>query len=219
MLGLKSDCLPGRLRFVATRSACTKLLAFLLVLGALHLLFSPLDIEFGRPSLGYSLARTTHGACPAEVWASGRWVPQRPPTERTHFNASSDAYDFLGFEGCASNRELWWHLGADAERLFDRFPAVAAWRWEPPPECGIREMDGSVLVKHLVEEGGWLLIGGEYPFFQCAGGSPVQSGQGRGRADWGSPVPELCFPGSPDRPEHSPVYSPRSRVLILREAW
>ncbi|KAH9942482.1 uncharacterized protein BXZ73DRAFT_88044 [Epithele typhae] len=72
---------------------------------------------------------------------------------------SADAYAMLGLQGCASSREVYWHLGANSETRFDRFPGVSSWRWEPPQECMAEEASAEELVKHLVEHGGWLLIG------------------------------------------------------------
>ncbi|KAH9941120.1 uncharacterized protein BXZ73DRAFT_88307 [Epithele typhae] len=72
---------------------------------------------------------------------------------------SADAYAMMGLEGCASSREVFWHLGADNEGRWDRFPGVASWRWEPPSGCTAEEASAGVLVRHLVEKGGWLLIG------------------------------------------------------------
>ncbi|KZT04371.1 uncharacterized protein LAESUDRAFT_658093 [Laetiporus sulphureus 93-53] len=70
-----------------------------------------------------------------------------------------DILDFAGFEGCASDREFWWHLAADNEAQWGRFPGAHSWQWTPPDECEVRPFDGEALVKDMVEKGGWLLIG------------------------------------------------------------
>ncbi|KAH9839020.1 uncharacterized protein C8Q71DRAFT_704131 [Rhodofomes roseus] len=70
-----------------------------------------------------------------------------------------DALVFAGLEGCASSREFWWHLAADNERLWDRFPAVTSWDWTPGGDCEMRPLDGAAIVADMVENGGWLLIG------------------------------------------------------------
>ncbi|KAI0744300.1 hypothetical protein C8Q80DRAFT_1327235 [Daedaleopsis nitida] len=98
------------------------------------------------------------GICPPRTWAAGKWVSKPPPTHRTGFNASSDAYEFLGLQGCASTREVFWHLAADNDKLWDRFPGVASWKWLPPSHCQIRDLDPEAVVKDLVEHGGWFLI-------------------------------------------------------------
>ena len=141
------------------RSLSIRLVALLFTAVGLHLLLTTFFYDVAP--LRYSLFRGPRGSCPPDAWAAGRWVAQPPPTNRTHMNTTTEAFEFLGLEGCASNRELWWHLGADAERLFDRFPGVASWRWEPPRACDIQDLGAAALVKHLVEDGGWMLVGGE----------------------------------------------------------
>ena len=164
MLKLTNDLLRGRLlRVSPPRSICARLTLFLLVLGALHLLLTffevvPEYVTFDLRTLG--LSRGGRGTCPPDVWAKGQWVPKRAPTNKT-LTDGHQAMEFVGFEGCASNRETGWHMGADAEGMYDRFPGVAAWRWEPPRSCGIADVGREELVRHLVEDGGWLLIGGE----------------------------------------------------------
>ncbi|KAL0575623.1 hypothetical protein V5O48_006348 [Marasmius crinis-equi] len=71
-----------------------------------------------------------------------------------------DAFSFSGFQGCASSREVFWHLASDKEDQWDRFPAAHSWKWEPnEASCLIPPLSTGVLVKHLVEQGGWLLLG------------------------------------------------------------
>ncbi|KAH9942489.1 uncharacterized protein BXZ73DRAFT_88047 [Epithele typhae] len=112
----------------------------------------------------YARVHNSRGTCPPDVWARGRWVPRGPPMTSAALNGtgmrtSADAYAMLGLQGCASSREVYWHLGADSESRYDRFPGVASWRWEPPTGCTAEEASGEELVRHLVEHGGWLLIG------------------------------------------------------------
>jgi hypothetical protein len=71
-----------------------------------------------------------------------------------------DALAFSGLGGCASSREYFWHLAADKEEQWDRFPDAQSWEWLPSKECDIGPLDSEMLVKHLVEQGGWLLVGG-----------------------------------------------------------
>ncbi|KAH7869195.1 uncharacterized protein C8R40DRAFT_1155648, partial [Lentinula edodes] len=59
-----------------------------------------------------------------------------------------------GFEGCASSREFYWHLGSDNGEMWDRFPVVSSWRWGLYDEKNKRQF-----VRDLVQNGGWLLIG------------------------------------------------------------
>ncbi|KAI0630069.1 hypothetical protein C8Q77DRAFT_1136192 [Trametes polyzona] len=157
MVGLfKSDSVPYKPLFSTPRSLPVKLLcvtaAFYLIYAARSLLPSPSHLLSSQPH--------PRNTCPPQAWASGEWVPKSPPTSRTDFNKSEDAYEFLGFQGCASNREVYWHLGADNERLYDRFPAVASWKWSPPADqCQVEDLNPDLLVRDLVEQGGWLLIG------------------------------------------------------------
>ncbi|OBZ70729.1 hypothetical protein A0H81_09456 [Grifola frondosa] len=72
---------------------------------------------------------------------------------------SADALEFMGFQGCASDREYYWHLAADTERLWDRFPGVTSWEWTPADGCEVRPLEPAAMVKDMVEQGGWLLIG------------------------------------------------------------
>lgn len=72
-----------------------------------------------------------------------------------------DVFAYNGFEGCASGREFWFHLGADDPERWDMFPGVTDWEWVPGESCrGLRTLDSEELVRDLVEMGGWLLIGG-----------------------------------------------------------
>lgn len=68
-----------------------------------------------------------------------------------------DALFFSGFEGCASSREYYWHLAADKEDQWDRFPRAHSYEWVG--QCGLGPIDPELIVKHLVEDGGWLLVG------------------------------------------------------------
>ncbi|KAJ7179576.1 hypothetical protein C8R46DRAFT_1325242, partial [Mycena filopes] len=98
--------------------------------------------------------------CSPKSYANGKWVPS-PRTERTRMASREDALGFAGFhQACASSREIYWHLGADSETLWYRFPEVNSWRWEPDEkDCEIHAMQQADLVRELVEGGGWLLIG------------------------------------------------------------
>lgn len=100
--------------------------------------------------------------CTPQQWANGQWTRRVPPrTTKTNVTSVADILEFDGFEGCASDREYKWHLGADEDQ-WDRFPEVSAHRWTPPPSCNVRQFDREAFVQDLVEKGGWLLIGGEW---------------------------------------------------------
>jgi len=73
-----------------------------------------------------------------------------------------DALAFSGFEKCASSREYYWHLAADKEAQWDRFPDAQSWEWIPGKHCkGMKPLNPQDLVKDLVEDGGWYLAGGK----------------------------------------------------------
>ena len=97
--------------------------------------------------------------CPARLWASGSWKPQ-PPRGPSTVKSTSDVLALKGFDGCASDREYLWHLGAEPDQ-YHRYPDVASYKWTPPDTCDIRPLERESLLKELVEGGGWLLIGGE----------------------------------------------------------
>ncbi|EIW63587.1 uncharacterized protein TRAVEDRAFT_161946 [Trametes versicolor FP-101664 SS1] len=153
----KSDNISYRPLLSTPRSLPAKVLCVVAIFYVIYAAHSLLSSSSNFFSFSVSRPRSI---CTPQAWASGQWVPKIPPTMRTNFTKSEDVYEFLGFQGCASNREVYWHLAADNERLFDRFPAVASWRWSPPAEqCEVRDLDPTVLVRDLVEQGGWLLIG------------------------------------------------------------
>ncbi len=161
-----------------TRLSAWKLIAlggfltFLLTLYTLHpssssLLPSSLTDVFSRPPI-----QTT--PCPPRLWASGQWEPISPRAPSSaNVSSPADVLALDGFQGCASDREYKWHLAAEEDQ-FDRFPDVVSYVWTPPETCDVRSLEGrgrEQLVKELVEDGGWLLIGGEYfilfPAFTC----------------------------------------------------
>ena len=73
-----------------------------------------------------------------------------------------DALAFSGFEKCASSREYYWHLASDREDQWDRFPGAHSWEWIPGQQCkGMKALNPEDLVRTLVEDGGWYLVGGK----------------------------------------------------------
>ncbi|KAJ3807283.1 hypothetical protein F5876DRAFT_90643 [Lentinula aff. lateritia] len=109
-------------------------------------------------------------SCTPLAYGSGRWE-YRPRTNATALVHPEDAVEMAGFGGCASSREFYWHLGSDNGEQWDRFPVVGSWRWGWGEEggCGeggeyglrslYEEKHKRELVRELVENGGWLLIG------------------------------------------------------------
>ena len=107
-----------------------------------------------------------HWSADASQTTRARTLARTVLYRRAHLEAAyapsdiADVLAFGGFEGCASDREYKWHLGADDDQL-GRFPEVAAYDWTPAPSCNVRQFQREAFVKDLVEQGGWLLIGGE----------------------------------------------------------
>lgn len=78
-----------------------------------------------------------------------------------------EALTFAGLEGCASSREYYWHLAVDNEEQWNRFPMVSSWKWMPGSDCNAREFGKEEMVRDLVEQGGWLILGGMYYIRLC----------------------------------------------------
>jgi len=100
------------------------------------------------------------GKCPAEAYAAGSWKPAKKFPPGTKMKENTDAVAFGGFEGCASDREFFWHLGSDRpEQWGNRYPMAYDYAWSPADGCDIRPFDREALVTDLVQKGGWLLVG------------------------------------------------------------
>lgn len=103
------------------------------------------------------------GSCSPQAWNQGKWE-YSPRTNLTAMTKKEDALEFAGFESCASDREFWWHLASDTEEQWNRWPKVTQYKWMPEENCDARPLDGAAMVKDMVEEGGWLLLGGKSIF-------------------------------------------------------
>lgn len=98
--------------------------------------------------------------CTPEQYTDGSWS-YRPKSNATTMTFPEDALQFSGLQGCASHREYFLQLGADHKEQYDRFPLAQSWEWIPGAGCeGLGRLNSEALVKQLVEEGGWYLIGG-----------------------------------------------------------
>ncbi|KAG6828086.1 hypothetical protein H0H92_009314 [Tricholoma furcatifolium] len=72
------------------------------------------------------------------------------------------AIAFSGFEGCASSREYYWHLASSDEDQYHRFPSAHSYKWTVGPQdgCeGLEELNKEKMVRDMVQQGGWLLLG------------------------------------------------------------
>jgi hypothetical protein len=104
--------------------------------------------------------KTIHSSCSPQNYTAGEWV-HAPLTTKTNMTELGDSLEFSGFGTCASSREFWWHLGADNSEQWDRFPGAQSWAWAPGENCTrLRPLDPEEFIKHLVEDGGWYLVGG-----------------------------------------------------------
>lgn len=111
--------------------------------------------------------------CSPSDWANGTWRRKPSVAVQPPITNASAALALSGFEGCASDREFLWHLGTDHEEQWYRFPNVSSWEWEPAAGCSVRPLVREAMVKDLVEEGGWLLLGGECHYPQRYVSAPV----------------------------------------------
>ncbi|KAJ8586121.1 hypothetical protein M405DRAFT_772077 [Rhizopogon salebrosus TDB-379] len=99
-----------------------------------------------------------HTSCTPEQWSDGRWV-YSPTSDLQALTSPEQAIAFAGFEGCTSDREIRWHLGTDQEEQWNRFPNVSSYKWVPSGQCDIHQLNGAAMVKDMVENGGWFLLG------------------------------------------------------------
>lgn len=112
-----------------------------------------------QPAIQYDDAHG-RGTCSPEAYSAGSWKPANKFPLGTRMKESADAIAFGGFEGCAADRELFWHLGSDRpEQWENRFPMAYNHLWSPGEGCDIRPFDREALVTDLVEKGGWMLVG------------------------------------------------------------
>ena len=101
--------------------------------------------------------------CSPGAWSEGSWVKKENPVT---VKGPEDVLPASGFQGCASSREVAWHLVTDHPEIYDWRGRVSSFLWKPSSvSCkSVQEDYAEAMVKDLVEEGGWLLIGGtSYP--------------------------------------------------------
>lgn len=147
------------------RYLSTKVIALGALLTFAITLYTFSSPEFSLRSLDWSsiFAGRQRGICSPEAWSSGYWT-YSPNIDLPALTNADQALAFAGFEGCAADREYYWHLGTDHPEEWDRFPKVSSYKWQPSSECNVRPLNGAAMVKDMVEQGGWLLLGGEFVF-------------------------------------------------------
>lgn len=120
---------------------------------------------FVQPSFTFSKSlyvwNSRTDSCSPQAYAEGSWS-YHPRTTAKNMTSPEDALAFSGFEKCASSREYYWHLASDKEDQWDRFPGAHSWEWIPGKKCkGMKPFNPEDLVRTLVEDGGWYLVGGK----------------------------------------------------------
>lgn len=121
-----------------------------------------------------------NGFCTPEQYSAGYWH-RRPQSLLRPMLTPEDVYPISGFQGCASFREVEWHLAKnwyDEEEIRVRpwRGNVSAYDWIPGSGCETySKPTQEQLVTQLVERGGWLILGGmsyQSPtFFDSGSGS------------------------------------------------
>jgi hypothetical protein len=117
---------------------------------------------YSTPPSFSKVFQTPQATCLPRAYSNGSWRGPYPRTNAMHMLDKTQALQFSGFSGCASSREFWWHLAADNEEQWDRFPAAQSYRWAVGKDegCeGLRQINQEAMVADLVEQGGWLLVG------------------------------------------------------------
>jgi hypothetical protein len=129
--------------------------------------YNPTEVLF--PQNEVVAFETRPGTCPPRAYSNGKWTGPYYRTQDREMTNETQALAFAGFDSCASSREFWWHLAADNKDQWDRFPKAQSYRWTVGKEDGCDGFESSVnsrgelnkeqMVKDMVEQGGWLMLG------------------------------------------------------------
>ncbi|KAI0032704.1 hypothetical protein K488DRAFT_49316 [Vararia minispora EC-137] len=151
---------------MARLSTARIILLTIVGLAVLHYtnVLAPLTSLLVTPAARFTDDPYTFGTCPPSAWNGGQWQRRERPrvagVNDTELTRSEDIFHYNGLQGCAADREFYWHLAADNGNHFSRFPDATEWEWVPAKGCrGVKPLSAEALVKHLVEEGGWFLLG------------------------------------------------------------
>ncbi|KAF8577999.1 hypothetical protein K439DRAFT_1639198 [Ramaria rubella] len=102
--------------------------------------------------------------CSPQDYSAGNW--SRKP-HSLPLTSKDGVLTVSGFQGCASSREVDWHLGTSWDETGDDSAQKLHWRgnvssyeWIPGQGCeDYAKVNPEELVQQLVEEGGWLVLG------------------------------------------------------------
>ncbi|KAH7889035.1 hypothetical protein F5I97DRAFT_2006482 [Phlebopus sp. FC_14] len=142
-------------RFLSTR---VLVLGVVVTFGLTVYTFTSPHFSFRLPEWSSIFAQRQRGSCSPEAWSDGRWT-WSPNSNLSALTSPEQALTFAGLEGCAADREYLWHLGVDHEETWNRFPDVSSYKWSPSSQCDVRPLNGVNMVRDMVENGGWLLLG------------------------------------------------------------
>ena len=143
--------------FINTRSLFVRVITLAATMTLFLALYTYSSYSFKLPSRFFGKGK---GRCSPDAWNSGQWTPKPGAEKFAAITQPSDILMYGGLKGCAANREFDWHLAADRKEHWLRFPKALSWVWTPSPECDVRPLNAEGMVRDLVEQGGWLLIGG-----------------------------------------------------------
>jgi len=140
-----------------------------LILGLLLAVVLPLSIVYAlrarRNQQDIDSSPSSSHGCTPKAYSSGKWV-WAPKTNITEMTSKEQSLLFSGFETCGADGLFWWNLAAANPERFFRFPKAQSYAWEPSSKCqGLEQVNPEALVKHLVEVGGWYIIGGTFSSF------------------------------------------------------
>lgn len=142
------------------RATIIKLTAIGGLLSFITLLYFSTNPSYRSRLASSFFSERKRASCLPRAWSNGTW--QHKPHNVSHpLTKQEDVFEFSDLEGCTSDREFYWHLGVDHDDQYERFPDVMDYEWVPSDECtGVRKMDAGMFVRDLVQEGGWLVLGG-----------------------------------------------------------
>ena len=129
------------------------------VLTVSHTSVSSLQIRLFDSQAHIEITSPPEPQCSPEAWADGHWM-YHPRSSLTNATNAGDLLASAGFSGCACSREYDMQLGSDTPEQLVKQPKVDSYQWIPSEKCSISALDGKAMVKEMVEQGGWLLLGG-----------------------------------------------------------